>query len=67
MDKLTKAQRDILLQANTFGRVDAYMQQRRPVENLRERGLLKKVGLVEHKITEAGRVTLTNGNGDTAT
>jgi hypothetical protein len=55
---LSEAQRRILERAATHGRVDAYMQRRRPIEKLRDMGLLEKTGLVSHKITDAGRAAL---------
>lgn len=62
--KLTPARISILRVAFELGSVDAYAQQRRSVEYLATRGLLKKIGLVTYVLTDAGRAALSSAKGE---
>lgn len=59
--RLTKAQREILKEANKHRAVQGYMQRRRSCERLAKMGLLEKISLQGYAITDAGRAALKAG------
>lgn len=58
MGGLIDARVKILREAQQNGVVRAYKQRRRTVERMARDGLLRKFGMVEYRLTEAGTAAL---------
>ena len=59
--KLTKAQKEILREGNSFGGVNGEAQRRRTCERLAKAGLMERGGLRTFYTTEAGRAAINGG------